>query len=68
MLSAKQTAGAQSIKRTFSASPDAQSFHCDYTQIVGTANEIVLQFYETVPGLPGEDGRVGSVCLPQRRN
>jgi hypothetical protein len=30
-------------------------------QVIGTGNEVVLQFYETIPGPPGPDGRIQMV-------
>lgn len=47
--------------RIFEQPPDAISFYSDFAQIVGTASEIVLQFYETIPGAPGPDGNVTMV-------
>lgn len=45
-------------RREFEQPADAISFYSDFTQIVGTAGEVLLQFYETVPGPPGDDGQV----------
>jgi len=49
------------LERTFEQGPDAVSFYCDFTQILGTENELVLQFYETIPGAPGPDGIVRTI-------
>jgi len=44
------------IQRVYEQPPDAVSFYCDMTQILSTGNEIILQFYETIPGPPGPGG------------
>jgi len=31
------------------------------TQILSTGNEIILQFYETIPGPPGPEGQITQV-------
>jgi hypothetical protein len=46
------------IERYFEQPPDAISFYCDFAQVIATGAEIVLQFYETIPGAPGRDGTI----------
>lgn len=48
-------------QRMFEQHPDALSFYCDFSQIVGTENEVVLQFYETIPSPPNQAGQVTQV-------
>ena len=45
------------VKRTFAQTPDFVSFYSDYTQVVGTGHEVMVQFYETIPGLPTGDAK-----------
>jgi hypothetical protein len=46
------------VERSFSISPDLVSFYSDYAHVLGTADEVMLNFYETIPGLPNESGNV----------
>jgi len=48
-------------ERFFEQPPDAISFFSDLAQVAHTGNEIVLQFYETIPGPPGPEGRITKV-------
>ncbi len=48
-------------ERFFEQLPDAISFFSDFAQIAHTGNEVVMQFYETIPGPPGPDGKIKSV-------
>lgn len=48
-------------ERIFEQPNDAISFYCDIGQVLATGNEIVLQFYETIPGPPGSDGKITRV-------
>lgn len=50
--------GGIQITRVFEQPPDAISLYSDFTQIIGTGHEIVLQFYETIPGTPGPGGQI----------
>ncbi len=43
-------------QRVFEQPPDAISLYSDIAQVLNTGNEIVLQFYETIPGPPGPTG------------
>lgn len=40
------------VTRVFEQPPDSVSFYSDFAQIIGTGHEIVMQFYETIPGPP----------------
>jgi len=50
------------IERIFEQPPDAISFYSDMAQVVHTGTEIVLQFYEAIPGPPyGPTGHITKV-------
>lgn len=50
------------LTRFFEQPPDAISFYADFGQVINTGNEIVMQFYETIPGPPGPpDGQIKNV-------
>jgi hypothetical protein len=51
-------AGDLTVQRNFEKSPDAISFYCDYAHIIGTDNEVVMQFYETIPAPPTREGKI----------
>jgi hypothetical protein len=53
--------GALQAQRIYEQPQDAISFYCDLAQILATENEIVMQFYETIPGPPGPGGTIASV-------
>ncbi len=40
------------IERVFEQHPDVVSFYSDLGQVYATNNEVVLQLYETIPGIP----------------
>ncbi len=44
------------LSRLFEQPPDAISFYSDLVQISNTGQEVLLQFYETIPGAPVPDG------------
>lgn len=52
---------AVQIARLFEQPPDSISFYTDFGQVFHTGNEIVLQFYETIPGPPDPGGNIKSV-------
>lgn len=54
-------ADGQQINRVFEQPPDSISLYSDFAQIFGTGHEVVLQFYETIPGPPGPGGQVQMV-------
>ena len=39
-------------KRVFEQPLDAISIYAEYVQVLGTENEVVIQFYDIVPGIP----------------
>lgn len=49
------------IERFFEQPPDAISFFSDFAQVAHTGNEMVIQFYETIPGPPGLEGHITKV-------
>lgn len=47
------------VNRVYEQPPDAVSFYSDQGLVLGTPNEVVLQFYESVPGPPsGPSGQI----------
>lgn len=48
-------------ERFFEQLPDAISFFSDFAQIARTENEIIMQFYETIPGPPEPEGHITKV-------
>jgi len=57
----KPKKGPVAVERVFEQPPDSISFYCELGQVFATANEIVLQFYETIPGAPGLKGKIEKV-------
>ena len=51
-----QEGGQIEIQRLYEQSPDALSMYSEIAHIVGTRNEVIIQFYETIPGIPGPSG------------
>lgn len=49
------------VSRIFEQGPEAISLYSDFAQIIGTGHEVVLQFYETIPGTPGPGGQIQRV-------
>lgn len=49
------------IERYFDQPPGAISFYCDFTQVVSTGAEVVLQLYETIPAAPDREGKITKV-------
>ena len=54
----KAASVGQPIERSFEQSSDAISFYSDFAQVMATDNEVVMQFYETIPGVPDRDGKI----------
>jgi hypothetical protein len=48
----KQPAGHAQAARLFEQPADAPSFYAENAQILSTGNEVIIQFYELVPGPP----------------
>jgi len=42
------------VPRVFELPNDSISFYSDYARVLGTAEEIILQFYDTIPEAPEE--------------
>jgi hypothetical protein len=61
MVEEKKTSEEIQIPRFYEQPSDAVSFYSDIAQILSTGNEIVLQFYETIPGPPELGGGIKSV-------
>ena len=53
------------LQRIYEQPQEAISFYCDLGQILHTGSEIVMQFYETIPGTPDPGGNIKKVrtCL-----
>lgn len=49
------------IERIFEQPPDAISFYSDLGQVLETGHEVVMQFYEAIPGPPDMGGRITKV-------
>ncbi len=52
----KGAEASKDLPRLFEQPPDAISFYSDMAQVSSTGQEVLLQFYETIPGPPGPDG------------
>jgi hypothetical protein len=46
------------INRVYEQPPDAISLYSETAQVIATGHEVVLQFYETIPGPPGPGGQI----------
>lgn len=46
------------MERVFEQPPDSISFYCEMGQVLATGNEIIVQFYETIPGAPNLKGNI----------
>lgn len=55
------TRQAVQVSRIFEQPSDALSFYSDVVQVLATGNEVVLQFYETIPNAPGASGQIEGV-------
>jgi hypothetical protein len=49
------------ITRVFEQPADAVTVYADFAQVLGTGSEVILQFYETIPDVPGPSGQIQSV-------
>jgi hypothetical protein len=61
MIEEKETLKEIQVPRFYEQPPDAISFFSDIAQILYTGNEIVLQFYETIPAPPDSKGAINNV-------
>lgn len=57
----EQPNGSTQVTRIFEQPPDTLSMYSDFAQVLGTGNEVILQFYDTIPDIPGPDGRIQGV-------
>ena len=53
-------------KRVFEQPSDILSMYSDYAQVVGTGHEVIVQFYETIPGIPLPSGAPETVTTRLR--
>jgi len=61
MVEEKKTPEEIEVPRVYDQPPDAVSFYSDIGQILYTGNEVVIQFYETIPGPPESGGVIKNV-------
>lgn len=54
------------VNRVFEQPSDAPTFYSDLAQVSATKNEVILQFYQTIPGPPGSNGPVSEVTTRLR--
>ena len=57
---------AAKVKRVFEQPSDTISLYSDYAQVVGTGYEVVVQFYESIPGIPVSSGQPETVTTRLR--
>jgi len=53
-------------ERLFEQPHEAISFYSDYAQVIHTGPEVVVQFYETIPGNPVPLGQIPKVTTRLR--
>lgn len=46
------------MERVFEQPLDSISFYSEMAQVLATGNEIIVQFYETIPGAPDLKGNI----------
>jgi len=51
----------QTVNRLFEQGTEAITFYSDFAQVLSTGHEVVIQFYETIPGPPTPDGKISTV-------
>jgi hypothetical protein len=61
MVEEKKTPEEIQVPRLYEQPSDAVSFYSDIGQILYTGKEVVLQFYETIPGPPESEGVIKNV-------
>jgi len=66
MTDEKQPPKEIRVERFFEQPPGAISFYSDMAQVVDTGHEVVLQFYETIPGPPSTAGQISKVVTRLR--
>lgn len=57
-MAEEESKGRMEVSRVFEQPADAISSYSDFAQIFGTGHEVMLQFYESIPGPPGPGGAV----------
>jgi hypothetical protein len=60
MSDPQQPHGMQ-VTRVFEQPDDAVTLYADFAQVLGTGSEVIVQFYETIPDVPGPTGQIQSV-------
>jgi len=60
-MAEQQPSNPLQVSRIFEQPETAISCYSDMAQVFGTGNEVVLQFYETIPGAPGPGGQLQMV-------
>lgn len=60
-MAQEQSSEAMQVTRVFEQPEGVISFYSDFAQVLGTGHEVVLQFYETIPGAPGPGGQIQMV-------
>jgi hypothetical protein len=60
MSDAQQPHGMQ-VTRVFEQPDNAVTLYADFAQVLGTGSEVIVQFYETIPDVPGPTGQIQSV-------
>ena len=53
-------------KRVWEQLPDAISLYSDAAQVLYTGNEVIVQFYETIPKPPSAEGKIAEVTTRLR--
>jgi hypothetical protein len=53
-------------ERTYEQPHEAISFYSDTAQVIHTGPEVILQFYETIPGVPASSGQIPKVTTRLR--
>lgn len=59
-MTADDDAGRR-VSRMYEQPPGAVSCYADITQIVRTEHEVIIQFYEGIPGIPNSEGNPDTV-------
>jgi len=49
------------VQRIYEQPAEPLAFYSDLTQIIQTGHEITIQFYESIPGPPSNNGTIVSV-------
>ncbi len=62
----KQVPNPITVNRIFEHPPGTISFYSDFTQVISTGHEIIIQFYESIPGLPTSGGQIEKVTTRLR--